>query len=100
MCHANRAASAASDATRRCNSCIVLSQGTASEASTGGRLSMPSPLARQAVRPKLLLGRIALAIAHGPRICCEALRKGIEERADRGNHAAPRWKHSMHDTGP
>ena len=34
------------------------------------------------------LGWIAWAIAHGPRISGEALRKGIEERADRGNHPA------------
>src|SRR5690348_17592111 len=59
----------------------------------GGSIAA-SPLARQAVPPKLLLGWIA--IARGPRICCEALRKGIEERTDGGNHAAPRWKHGMH----
>ena len=52
MCHANRAASAAPDATRRCNSRIFLSQGTASEASTGGRLSICPyrPDARRSLR--------------------------------------------------
>ena len=26
----------------------------------------------------------------------EAFRQGIEERADRGHHPAPRWEHSVH----
>jgi len=78
-----------------------LSQGGAWEASTGGRLYIRPhrPHVRRFLQ-RLPLGLIALAVAHGPRISCEALRKGIEERANRGNHAAPRWEHSMNNTGP
>jgi len=44
-------------------------------------------------------GSIARAIVHEPRIGGEALRKGIEERADGRNHPAPRGEHSVHNTG-
>jgi hypothetical protein len=100
MYHANPAASAAPGAGLRCHSRILFeAKSGAWEALSEGQL-YSSPPARQAFHRSYPLDRIAWTIAHGPRISSEALRKGIEERADRGNHAAPRWKHSMHNTGP
>ena len=97
---ADRAASLAPEARLRRHSHISLSQGGVGRPQLEG-----APYSALIARASggfsgLPLCLIASAIAHSPRISGEALRKRIEKRSDRGNHAAPRWEHSMDNTGP